>query len=495
MSDVLMTPVFKAEDLPQHPIFDLLVSELRKGLTEQMGSVQGRTTGEQIHPIDFSNAQKLMFAVNIQETCIRTKRDATVGLGFETEEERQEKDKQKQLSQRAHEMAMEGPSAKPKPKPPSDPKQALAKAVEEASKLPLSKAEQVLNELCGDDGLQSLLNQLGEDYENMGNCYIEVVRDGGKIVALWHAPAATVKVVNEDQKPHFHFKIEDLGGTHYFARFGDLEGFLERNPDLSQPSVDGKTRSSPAQESEDGDDDEFGGDVEDDDRASMFTELIQIKQPTSFSQCYGLPSWLSCTPWLELAQKVMQYDFDYFDNRAVPDLMVLLTGAKVPEKDMDSIKGQVKETVGAGKRHRTIVANLPHPETKAQVERLQADNRERFSDLWTNIQLQIVSTHRVPPLLAGVVLPGKMAAANELPNALVAFQTLYISQHQRMFQHRLGATLGSEEAGLGLGPDDFVFRKITDFYDMGEVDTMSRMRESVTEAAANGRDLEDGLKD
>ena len=468
MTEALFSPVFTSADLPQHRLHDLQVSELRKELTDAMGSVQGRTTGEQPHPINFSNAQQLMFAVNIQETCIRTKRDATVGLGFETEEERQAKEQEKELSARSHQMAMEGPTSKPKPKPPADPKKTVAKAVEDASSLPLSKVEELLNPLCGDEGFQALLNQMGEDYMNTGNSYMEVVREGGKIVALWHVPAANVKVYNEGIKPHFHFTVTDVGGTHYFTRFGDIEGFKERNPGLKQPSVDGEEVD--------------------------FTELINIKEISSFSSSYGLPSWLSCTPWLELAQKVMQYDFDYFDNRAVPDLMVLLTGAKVPEKDMNAIKDQIRATVGAGNRHRTIVANLPQPETKITVERLNADNRERMTDLWTNIQLQVVSTHRIPPLLAGVVLPGKMAAANELPNALVAFQTLYVDQQQKQFEHRLGATLGGEDGVEGLTAADFKLRKITDFYDMGQMDTMSRMRESVTEAAANGRDLADGLQ-
>jgi hypothetical protein len=86
-----------------------------------------------------------------------------------------------------------------------------------------------------------------------------------------------------------------------------------------------------------------------------------------------------------------------------------------------------------------------------------------------------------------------MAAANELPNALVAFQTLYIAQHQQVFELKLGQTLGT--AGLGLEPTDFLLKKITDFYDLGQVETMSRMRETATQAQAEGRKLEDGLKE
>lgn len=453
---------FLLNDTDSVPLFEIPVRLLRKELNPTMRSNQTRHVGEVLPPINFDAAAKMMFAVNIQETCIRTKRDATVGLGFEGEEEKQARERQKELDDKAHSMAMEGPDAKPKPKakPPADAKQAVAKAVEEMADKPQSKVEELLDPLCGDEGFQSLLNRVGEDYENTGNGYIEVVRDGGEITALWHMPAAAVRVYVEEERPHFHYVVQDQSGTLKYARFGDLEEMQSR-VDVQQELV---------------------------------TELIHFRQPTSFDPYYGIPSWLSCTSWLELAQKVMQYDFDYFNNRAVPDLAVLITGAKVPDSDLKLLSDSLKETVGAGKRHRTLVSNLSHPEAKVQVERLNADNRERFSDLWTNIQLQIVSTHRVPPLLAGVVLPGKMAAANELPNALVAFQTLYIAQHQRIFEQTLRRTLGGE-GGVGLQPGDLRLRKITDFYDMGQMDTMARMRETATEASLRGRELEDGLKD
>lgn len=453
-------------ELEQSALFDsaVQVSLLKAKLTPAMGSNQGRHPGEQQPPIDFEGASMLMLAVNIQETCIRTKRDATVGLGFESQEEKDAKARQRELDLKSHDLAMGAqpatPGAPAKKPLPEDPAKAVAKAAEEPKSK--SKVEEVLDPLCGDHGFQHLLNQCGEDYENTGNCYIEVVRDdGGKIVALWFMPAVAVRLVNEDKKPFYHYVAHQRDGDVLYAVFGDVD--------------DLRSRITTDQE--------------------QITELICIKQPTSFDPNYGLPSWLSAVPWLELAQKVMQCDFDYFDNRAVPDLLVLLSGAKVPEADLTSLKTQIAATVGKGKRHRSVIANLPHPDTEVTFERLNADNRERFSDLWTSIQLNVVSTHRVPPLLAGVVLPGKMAAANELPNALVAFQTLYVQQHQKNFENRLGNTLGLEEEGLGLAPDDFKLRKITDYYDIGQLDTMSRMRETATEAASQGRQLDQGLKD
>ena len=456
-----------------NPIFSdsRMVSELRKGLDPKMKSNFSRVLGRVEHPIIMANAVALMDAVNIQETCIRAKRDATVGLGFETEEERDGRRKERELSERSHEIAMAPPGSKEGPAADKPKEAPTEKAHEEepseepegdGSEIELSKAEKVLDPLCGQGDTQNLLDMIGEDYENTGNGYIEVVRDGEEIVAMWHMPAACVYVFNEEEAPHYHYEV-DGDTTLRYAKFGDLEGFKERNSDIDQELV---------------------------------TELIHFRMPTSKSREYGLPSWLSCVPWLELAQKVMQYDFDYFDNRAVPDLMVLITGAALQPAAREALKDSLKSTIGAGNRHRTLTVNIPEPEAKIQVERLNADNRERFNDQWANIQLQVVSTHRVPPVLAGVVIPGKMAASNELPNALVAFQSLYIAQQQKNISKTLGRTLGNpEESGLDLTAEDFRFKQITDFYDMGQMDTMSRMRETSIEASQSGRKLEDGLKD
>ena len=406
------------------PLFDesLMVSELRKGLIVSAGaSLQGSVVGRVAHPINMDNAIALMIAVNIQQTCIQTKRDATVGLGFETEEDQKKKQMQQELDSFQHDVALGRAKTPGTPAPPpTEAKKADVPAPpsqdESTPKGGKSKVEEILDPLC-EHGFQALLNQVGEDYENTGNGYIEVVRDGTQIVALWHLPAASTFVVKEEKKPFYHFEVDGLNqSTIKMARFGDTEDMRKRTK-TSQPEI---------------------------------TEVIQFKQPTSICRDYGLPSWLSCVSWLELAQMVMQYNYDYFQNRAVPDLMVLFSGQKIQKEDMDAFKAQIKETVGAGKRHRTIVGSFPSPDLKVQVERLNADNRESFQDLWSTIQLQVVSSHRVPPLLAGVTLPGKMAAANELPNALIAFQTLFVDQHQKVIQQKLGKTLGSTEAGLGL---------------------------------------------
>ncbi len=103
----------------------------------------------------------------------------------------------------------------------------------------------------------------------------------------------------------------------------------------------------------------------------------------------------------------------------------------------------------------------------------------------------------MPPLLAGILIPGKLGATNELPNALLASQTLVCGQAQRNIKQILGKTLGNSalNGGLDLKIEDFAFRKISEEIDIGQMDTVSRMRETIPEAKKKGCKIEDGLKD
>ncbi len=100
----------------------------------------------------------------------------------------------------------------------------------------------------------------------------------------------------------------------------------------------------------------------------------------------------------------------------------------------------------------------------------------------------------MPPLLAGIQVPGKLGAQNEMPNTMAAFQALVVGQDQQLWSRALGRTLGSPEAGLGLAETDFDFWTIMDEIDLAVLSTVGGMKESLPEAKAGGRDLKAGPK-
>lgn len=443
------------------------ITFLKKALfLSEQDSRQGLVTGEQQTPVDFDAAIRLLGANAHHGTCIMTTRDAIVGLGFQTEYDKQKR-KIAQTSPPPPKPAPAPTAANPKPTPPPpDPI-----PVPTADENDPSHAEDVLTPLC-DTTLQDLMNVVGEDYAVTGNGYIEVVRaapsQNAPIVALWHLPAPSLRVVVEDSGVHRHFRhypLAGVGAERRFARFGDLDGFLARSAGLvSDPK--------------------------------KVSEVIHFKKSTCRSPYYGMPHWIPCVPAIELKQMIHQQQFDFFKNRGVPEFIMTFLGNQIPAATWKTIEESIRATIGEGNQHKSIALNINDPTMQVQVHKLAIEGKTEnsFQELNDVCAMEIVTAHRVPPLLAGIQIPGKLGAVNELPNAILAFQTLTVEQDQKVFTDTLGATLGNKElnGGLPLERQDFLLRKITDRFNLQGMDTMSRMREPA--AAAGGRDLGAGVK-
>ncbi|MEK7862880.1 MAG: hypothetical protein AAB295_06400 [Chloroflexota bacterium] len=345
------------------------------------------------------------------------------------------------------------------------------------------KVKKTLDPLCV-RSFGSVIRPGGEDFFATGNGYLEVVRDapGGKILGLHHMQSPPTFAFVEEDGRTFHYEFEagagmSLTGSSFgsatglikMPRFGDSKRFFAKFKDRAPKS------------------------------GATISEVIHFADPSALSRWYGMPKWLANTVAMELMHALDQREFDFFINRGVPEFIFLVTGAKVGVDDWKVIKTAMQAHIGLGNSHKTFAANIPDPNAKVQVEKLDAegaDQGDRYSKMTDALALKIVSAHQVPPLLAGIQLPGKMAAANELPNAIRAFQILKVGPAQEVFQDTLATPLGdpTENGGLGLTADDFKLKKITDELDLDAMETSSRMRETEPEAAAAGRDLKDGLK-
>lgn len=300
------------------------------------------------------------------------------------------------------------------------------------------------------------------DLVECGTGFIEVVPGkDGRPGALYHAAARNISIhVDDDTGQEYHFIGRDGGPEVMYGRFGAESAK--------------KYKSS----------------------------IIMLKNPTNVCRYYGFPDWLPAVPRIELSHCVTQHQFDFFDNRGVPEFALFLLGELMPKPDFDLLKAQLTEHVGLGNARKSLVSNIGSDKMTVQLERLAMDDAAdptQFSKTVETASLEIVSAHRVPPALAGIQIPGKMGTANELPNLLIWFQALVIGPLQMLLSECLGQTLGHPELGVpGLTPKSFKWVTITDILAQSlaatkPVDTMSRMRESVPEAGASGRKLEDGL--
>lgn len=414
-------------------------------------SSQGVSLGRKVHPFDFEIVGRFQSANVHHGRCIRTKKEAIVGLGFQTPNDKKRKD-----------AKMMGVPLDPKDITPED---------------DVAKIDTVLNPLC-EHSWQDTLSDVCEDYCQTGNGYLEVRRDRSKrIVGLHHIPAKEVWLVIEDHLYNRHYSIqssEDSAGVRTFAKFGDRDDFLNRT---KNGGVLFETRNV---------------------NEEFVSEVIHFRQPTSMSRWYGFPDWLSAVAAIELVQCLTQHEYDFFLNRGVPEFMLFILGQILSKKDRTKIETAMRSTIGLGNQHKSILVNLAGGKDSVQVqlEKLALDSKNdasQFASMAESLALSIVTAHGVPPLLAGIQIPGKLGAANEMVQAMQAFQTLVVGPAQRLFRQTLQNTLGSDPS-LGLTAADLVLNTITDEIDVQKADTMARMRQTPQEAAAEGRDLDAGVK-
>lgn len=472
------------------PITMLEYLMLRKGdvKTKDMAepSNQGVVLGRKGQPFNMRGMAEFQSSNPHHSACIQTKKYSTVGLGFRQPGEDPATGgtiTNAQMQQTTLTQNKFTPATNPDGTPNDKAIDPNATSAVIAQRQVLTKADKILNPLTSHT-FRDVLLLVSEDYHQVGNGYIEVVRAAGdgKITGLHHIPAADVFPWIENYHYDFHYEIlgeEGAGGSRHFARWGDTASFLKRNGGIYSTAWFGV----PAEQL----------------NPQMISEVISFKNPSSRNRWYGFPDWLSCVSSIELLQCLQQYMYDFFLNRGVPEFIFIIAGAKMLAADWTKVENSLKGNIGQGNSHKSVVLNLPNKDLTITLEKLameQGGEGVDFSAKKDCLALDIVSAHRVPPLLAGIQIPGKLGANNELPNALMAFQVLVIGPIQSKFQQTLGMTLGNpdQNGGLDLTEDDFLFRTITEQIDVGTLDTQSRMRTPVVQAQAQGRDISAGLK-
>jgi len=315
------------------------------------------------------------------------------------------------------------------------------------------KIDDKLDELCLVTW-QDVITAAVEDYWIVGNGFIEVVRKGKKIVGIHHLQAERVNKFIED-KGEFHFRIFTKKGKEIrAAAFGDKEDFLARAGKQGHfriPEEQGPDETS---------------------------EVIHLRRPTSLHKDYGMPDWLAAVAQIELAHAITQYNYDFFLNSGVPEFIMIVSGAEVGKEEWASIETSFQSGTGIGNAHQTILLNIPNENVKLLVEKLGTDMAEGwFESMLETVASRIVSAHRVPPLIAGILIPGKLGANNEFINAMWMFQTLVIRPAQTCISKCLKRTLGSKNGVEGLKGNKFEMKTITEEVPVAQVEAPGSMDE------------------
>ncbi len=374
-------------------------------------------------------------------------------------------------------------------------------------------------------GWQSVLDAAGEDYWGEGDGFIEVVwnPERTQILGINQLDGALVNVVieRENDSEQIHYQVTGNSATREtvaMAAWGDLldlKARFEANGGMIRNDSIGRRDGVLAAP--------LGGRIVD-------SEVIHLRMPTARDPYQGYPDWISATPFVELVQAMVRDEFDFHFNRGVPEILATFIGGSLKEDDWTAIKSIFAAGQGPGNHRKTGAIRLTGSpdQTKVQIDKLaDVGARDYFGEKVDSLAMLIATAHGVPPILANILLPGKIGSANEGPNALLLFQKRKLGQVQKRVSRLLASTLGSGvslsapdgssktlSADLFLGkryekPDEMTgqqkdpdtgmaifheqgngFRTVLDGMTLGAQDALARMKEPI---AGSGRDPADGL--
>lgn len=406
------------------------------------------------HPVNYVALKGLKDVSTHHSACIKVKQYATVGLGFFDRLELEQVDASKSTSDIKKDVD----------KVKQDATTADLISMLTGNMVPQSRVSKSLDPLTF-FGFQNELLDAVEDFMDGGTGYLEVARDSNDVIT------GINHIMVEDLHPmtmgtHLFYQYDGMGVTKHFALFGHKDWFME--------NVTTET-----------------------DRSKV-SEIIPFIEPSNRVKFYGYPSWLAAAVDIDLTASSKQYKADFYNNRGILDFIIAVTGAGLSTAQEDSLNSLCKSSSGNGRRWGSATVNLSNKDASIEVIKLAAENatEEQFKVDNEVLSQNIVSAHRVPTLLANILIPGKLGASNEFINALIGFQLLNAGPYQQIIQNQLMRTLGNKElnGGLDLDADDFRLRTITSQINITGLDAISRSRSEATSAENSDRDFEKGVK-
>lgn len=376
---------------------------------------------------------------------------------------------------------------------------------------------EALDPLCR-FGWQDVLDAAGDDLCGEGEGFIEVVWDEGRteVLGLNQLDGASVNVVVErlNDSEQLHYQVTGntaIRETVAMAAWGDLLELRDR-----YAAKGGMVRNNTIGTREGVLAAPLGGHI-------VNSEVIHFRMSTSRDPYMGYPDWVSATPFIELVQAMVRHEFDFHFNRGVPEILMSLIGGSISEPDWEAIKAIFRANQGLGNSRKTAAIRLTgSPDAvKVQIDKLGEEGaRDYFGEKVDTLAMLIATAHGVPPILANILLPGKIGASNEGPNALLLFQKRKLGQIQRSVSATLARTLGSgvllaqpDGAAKKLTPAQFLgtkyvgkqtdpetempifheagngFRTVLDGMTLGAQETLATMKEPI---AGSGRNPADG---
>nr|WP_239559153.1 phage portal protein [Sporohalobacter salinus] len=294
--------------------------------------------------------------------------------------------------------------------------------------------KQLLEDVIGDidpegnKSITEILEKFQLDYESTGNNALEIIGEGDNL-KFKHIPAHTVRRTKDRQ-----VYVQKRGTKkRYFKRFGV-------NFDLHYKSGEEYPE----------------GQLSDEKDAN---EILHLMNYSSRSDYYGTPDNLPALMSILGDRESQEYNLEFFENHAVPDYAVTVTGTSLDKNTKKRIKKYFNESLKENRRT-TLVITADKDDTDSEIdigsdqeveikfEKLAADVKNSSFRLYRQDNRdEILAAHGVPPYRAAVAISGSLGQnvaeeTNEIykNSTIDPRQTILEQRINMIFQQKLEIT-------------------------------------------------------
>ena len=269
----------------------------------------------------------------------------------------------------------------------------------------------------GNKSISEILEKFQLDYESTGNNALEIIGEGENL-KLKHIPSHTVRRTKDRQ-----VYVQKRGtNKRYFKRFG------------AKFDLNYKTGERYDE-----------GTLSDQQDAN---EILHLMNYSSRSDYYGVPDNIPALMSILGDRESQEYNLEFFENHAVPDYAVTVTGTKLSPAVKNKIKKYFNESLKENRRTTLVIT----ADKDSAGDELGLDNQEdieiKFQKLAADVKNssfrlyrqdnrdEILAAHGVPPYRAAVAASGSLGQ-NVAQETNEIYKNSVIDPRQTILEQRL----------------------------------------------------------
>ena len=145
------------------------------------------------------------------------------------------------------------------------------------------------------------------------------------------------------------------------------------------------------------------------------THAIQLMRHSPEYNFYGLPDYIGALNWIDVEYRIPKYNLDRFDNGFFPSALIQMFGSP-PEGTTAKqyVKSMVSNFTDEANNSKIVAEMLDSPEQAAKITTFESEKQGEFEKLAEMAKVNIISAHRIPPVLAMIETAGKLGGNQQI---------------------------------------------------------------------------------